>query len=257
MNSGNNGANGAASLALIVFSGGLDSTVLAAHYRDSHRLLLLSFDYGQRHAARELLAAREVAAHFSAEHHIADMSAIGSLMAGRTGTARARDTPETMASARAVRAIGVPNRNAIITDVAVGVAMSRRAELVALGVQRVRTADRFPVPDATPEFFDAYRAMVGLASRGSHTPRIDTPFMEMRKEEVIAYGHKLGAPLEKTWTCCLDGLTQCGECHPCDLRRRAFSQSGVTDPTVYGSETDAARGEQAELVASRGGEDLS
>ncbi|MET7337384.1 hypothetical protein [Nonomuraea sp. NPDC005650] len=35
----------------------------------------------------------------------------------------------------------------------------------------------------------------------------------MLKEDVVSYGLRLGAPMDKSWTCYLDGPLQCGE-HP-------------------------------------------
>ena len=49
-------------LAVISFSGGLDSTVLLSHYLLSHKVVALSFNYGQRHV-RELVAAKSVITH--------------------------------------------------------------------------------------------------------------------------------------------------------------------------------------------------
>ena len=44
--------------AILIYSGGLDSTTLLYEYRDSIALAV-SFDYGSKHNARELACARE------------------------------------------------------------------------------------------------------------------------------------------------------------------------------------------------------
>jgi 7-cyano-7-deazaguanine synthase len=89
-----------------------------------------------------------------------------------------------------------------------------------------------PFPDATPEFFEGMaRAMsLGLA----HEIRIDAPFAQKEKSEVIALGVALGVPLELTLSCMnpRDGL-HCGLCSKCRERRDAFAEAGVTDPTSY------------------------
>ncbi|MFI6499445.1 7-cyano-7-deazaguanine synthase [Nonomuraea typhae] len=218
-------------LAVVVFSGGLDSTVLAAHYRETHRLLLISFDYGQRHGRRELAAAREVAEHLRAEHHTITVTGLAPLLTGCSLTDRTQDVPTLVPTEPALRSITIPNRNAFIADMAVAIAMARRAEVVALGVHR--THQGYPMPDAAPDFFAAYREAMRLSCRGFHLPRIETPFLDMLKEDVVAYGRRLNAPMDKSWTCYLDGPVQCGICLACLTRRQAFSLSGVPDPTVY------------------------
>jgi 7-cyano-7-deazaguanine synthase len=92
-----------------------------------------------------------------------------------------------------------------------------------------------PFPDATPEFFASMaRAMsLGLA----HDIRIETPFGDTDKSDVIKLGASLGVPLELTLSCMnpRDGL-HCGVCSKCRERRDAFNGAGVADPTRYAVE---------------------
>ena len=89
-----------------------------------------------------------------------------------------------------------------------------------------------PFPDATPEFFATMaRAMsLGLA----HDIRIETPFVDKEKSDVIALGASLGVPFELTLSCMnpRDGL-HCGLCSKCRERRDAFNEAGVADPARY------------------------
>jgi len=92
-----------------------------------------------------------------------------------------------------------------------------------------------PFPDATPEFFASMaRAMsLGLA----HDIRIETPFGDTDKSDVIKLGASLGVPLELTLSCMnpRDGL-HCGVCSKCRERRDAFNDAGVADRTRYAVE---------------------
>jgi 7-cyano-7-deazaguanine synthase len=89
-----------------------------------------------------------------------------------------------------------------------------------------------PFPDATPDFFAAMsRAMsLGLA----HDLRIETPFGDKEKADVIRLGVSLGVPMELTLSCMnpRDGL-HCAVCSKCRERRDAFNDAGVADPTRY------------------------
>jgi 7-cyano-7-deazaguanine synthase len=92
-----------------------------------------------------------------------------------------------------------------------------------------------PFPDATPEFF---AAMADALSRGlAHDIRIDTPFADKEKSDVIRIGVDLGVALELTLSCMnpRDGL-HCGVCSKCRERRDAFIDARVEDRTRYAVE---------------------
>jgi 7-cyano-7-deazaguanine synthase in queuosine biosynthesis len=60
----------------------------------------------------------------------------------------------------------------------------------------------------------------------------------MTKADLISYGMKKGIPLEKTWSCYLNGIYQCGnKCLTCESRQREFEVSGYEDPTIYFTKT--------------------
>jgi len=55
----------------------------------------------------------------------------------------------------------------------------------------------------------------------------------LSKAQLVAIGHTLGIPLEKTWTCYKGKRHQCGTCPPCWTRQQAFKLAGVVDETIY------------------------
>lgn len=217
-------------LAVIVFSGGMDSTTLAAHYHQhGYRLLLLSFNYGQRHV-RELQAARAVAGHYLAEHYVIDLTQLAGLMPGSALTDPNVPVPEGHYAAPTMKATVVPNRNAIMANLAVGIASAYKAELVALGIH---AGDHAVYPDCRPEFLDALRVCVDKALEGHHVPRVEAPFVNDSKTTIAEYGGRLRVPYELTWSCYVGGEVHCGRCGTCVERREAFTDAGVTDPTAY------------------------
>jgi 7-cyano-7-deazaguanine synthase len=216
-------------LAVITFSGGMDSTTLATRYhRLGYDLLLLSVDYGQRHAT-ELEHAAAVAERLEAEHLVVDARGIGALLSGSALTDSV-DVPEGHYTAETMTATVVPNRNAILANIAVGVAVARRAELVALGVH---SGDHAIYPDCRPEFVTALRGLVHAATEGLHTPRIEAPFLNISKAEIAELAGQIGAPLELSWSCYRGGERHCGRCGTCVERAEAFALAGLDDPTDY------------------------
>lgn len=221
-------------LAVVSLSGGMDSTTLLAHYTATgHRLLAVSVDYGQRHV-RELAAARAVAAYYSAEHLVVDLRAAGALLAGSALTDSTVDVPSGHYASDTMRDTVVPNRNAIIANLLVGIGLPRRADVVALGMH---TGDHAIYPDCRPEFVAALQQMVAVANDGYGPPRIEVPFVEMTKSDIALLGARLGAPLELTWSCYIGGDRHCGVCGTCYERREAFERAGVDDPTDYDDTT--------------------
>lgn len=218
-------------LAVLSFSGGMDSTTLAAHYaREDYRLLLLSFDYGQRHGAAELNAARKVAEHLGAEHHVVDLTSVTPLLSGSALTDPSVDVPDGHYAEESMRATVVPNRNAIMANIAVGAASARGAELVGLGVH---AGDHAVYPDCRPEFVDALDALAAVALAGFHTPKIATPFVAWSKTEIASYAQRIGAPVHLSWSCYKGGDVHCGTCGTCVERKEAFADALVPDPTEY------------------------
>jgi 7-cyano-7-deazaguanine synthase len=87
-----------------------------------------------------------------------------------------------------------------------------------------------PFPDATPEFFARFEAMLHAALEGE--VQITRPFERLTKSRVLELGRRL--PLELTFSCLapVDGL-HCGHCNKCAERRRGFLEIGLEDRTRY------------------------
>jgi 7-cyano-7-deazaguanine synthase len=96
-----------------------------------------------------------------------------------------------------------------------------------------------PFPDATPEFRAAmaHALSLGLA----HSLRIDAPYAEVSKAEVVRRGASFGVPLELTLSCMNPTGLQarhCGACSKCRERHDAFLEAGMTDTTDYADEAN-------------------
>jgi 7-cyano-7-deazaguanine synthase len=221
--------------AVVVLSGGLDSTVALAEYLERGYLIqALSIDYGQRHAQAELRAAYAVAAHYGVRHAVADLSELGPLLGRSALTAHhgtgAVDVPDGHYADESMRATVVPNRNAILASVAVGFAVAARADVVVLGVH---AGDHPIYPDCRPEFLTALNTLVKVANDGFAPPVVDAPFLTFDKAAIVARGVALGVPLELTWSCYRGGSVHCGTCGTCVERAEAFTVAGHRDPTRY------------------------
>jgi 7-cyano-7-deazaguanine synthase len=121
----------------------------------------------------------------------------------------------------------LPGRNVLLLSKALIWCRMHDVPTVALAVLAAN-----PFPDATPQFFRDYAAIVSQAVGGNVA--VITPFGNMTKADVIQRGAKL--PLQPTLSCMspVNGR-HCGVCGKCAERGRAFVAAGVPDPTDYAS----------------------
>lgn len=221
--------------AIVLASGGLDSTVTAAvARRDGYELFLLTLAYQQRHAV-EIERAKQVACALEVEQHLVlavDLQLIGgSALTGdlpvpkdRRDSNRGRDVPVTY----------VPGRNLIFLSIAAAQAEVVGASVIYFGANVV---DYSGYPDCRPEFIKAVEATLQLGTQvGMKGERIEirAPLLHMTKAEIIRLGLDLGAPLHLTHSC-YDPIhaVACGRCDSCLIRRRGFTDVGVVDPIPY------------------------
>jgi 7-cyano-7-deazaguanine synthase len=222
--------------AVVLCSGGLDSTVAAAEARDAgYELYLLSVDYGQRHAV-ELKRVPEIAAALGAKRHLVvhvDLRAFGG-SALTDAVPVPKDRPDEAIGA-GIPPTYVPARNTIFLSLALAWAEALGAEAIYFGAN---VLDYSGYPDCRPEFLRAFEA---LARQGTKVGveggriRVEAPLLRMTKADIIRRGVALQAPIHLTHSC-YDPDEQgraCGRCDSCRLRRKGFAEAAIQDPTPY------------------------
>jgi 7-cyano-7-deazaguanine synthase len=223
--------------AVLLLSGGLDSyTAGAIARREGYELYALTVRYGQVHA-REIAAARDVAADLRVVKHVelaVDLAAFGgSTLVGDGDIPKDREL-----DAPGIPSTYVPARNTIFLSLALGWAEVVEAQAIVLGVNAL---DYSGYPDCRPEYLAAYERLAGLATRaGIEGQRIEikAPLLHLSKGDIIRQGLSLGLDYGRTHSC-YDPLPSggpCGRCDSCRLRARGFAQAGVGDPVLRGVE---------------------
>lgn len=216
--------------AVVLASGGLDSTVVVAIAAAEHKnMTLVTFDYGQRHD-REIEAAAAVANHYGFEQIIVTLNA--GAWGGSALTDPAAEIPMDREIDASIPPTYVPARNLIFLSVALGIAETCDADAVYIGVNAL---DYSGYPDCRPEFIEAFEsaARLGLKRGVEGNPiAIKTPLIDMTKAEIAREGIRIGAPIALTWSCYSGGRSPCGMCDACRLRARGFSEAGIADPAL-------------------------
>lgn len=220
--------------AIVLLSGGLDSSTLLYHLVNERKeVTALSVHYGQRHA-NELSYARAIVRDAGVQLvEVALSAALAPIFEGAESSqvGRREAVPEGHYAAGNMKLTVVPGRNLLLLAVAAALAVSRGAKAVAYAAH---AGDHPVYPDCRPDFIRA-TAEALWSGYGLH---LDAPFSGMTKAEIVSLGHVLGVPYAYTWSCYNAGLLQCGRCSTCVERREAFHIAGVPDPTTYLDQTD-------------------
>lgn len=219
--------------AVILLSGGLDSTVCMAVAKDSgFDLYPVSFDYQQRHL-RELACARRVAEFYKVPKHLVintNMSAIG----GSALTDVSLGVPAGDAERHDIPTTYVPARNLIFLGYALGYAEVIGADHIFIGVNSL---DYSGYPDCRPEFIQLFQNLADYSTKAAVADGrrivIETPLIRLSKAQIVKLGAKLDAPLELTTSCYRGGEEACGTCDSCVLRLKGFAEAGLADPIRY------------------------
>ena len=217
---------------IVLLSGGLDSTtVLALAKRDFH-IFALSFDYGQRHKF-ELEAAKVIAKKNAVDSF--QTITIDLKQFGKSALTDEIAVPKNQEIGDDIPITYVPVRNTIFLSYALAYAEVNNIYDIFIGVNAL---DYSGYPDCRPEYIGAFEKMANLGTKftqGSKKITIHTPLINMTKSEIILKGHQLGVSYKDTHSCydpSNEGLA-CGECDACILRKKGFTMSNITDPTLY------------------------
>ena len=209
--------------AILIYSGGLDSTTLLYEYKDCIALAV-SFDYGSKHNAREIAFAAENCRRLGIPHQVIPLDFIGKyfrsdlLLSGG-------DIPEGHYADDNMRSTVVPFRNGIMLAVAVGLAESNGLDAVFLANHG---GDHTIYPDCRPEFVDAFDK---AAEAGTYNGvRILSPYCNITKRDIALRGKALGVDYSLTYSCYKGGEKHCGRCGTCTERKEALEGF---DPTEY------------------------
>jgi 7-cyano-7-deazaguanine synthase len=215
--------------ALVVCSGGLDSTVAAAWaLRNFDEVELAHFLYGSRAEGPESDRVMKIAERlgvgvkFFPMRHLYDpedsplLQADSKIAGGEAGAEFAHEW--------------VPARNLVMLAVATAYAEAKGYDTLVLG-NNLEEAGAYP--DNEPEFIAKFNDLLPFAVGDGKRVRVAMPVGNLMKHEIVELGKQLEAPLDLTWSCYRAGEVHCGTCGPCFMRRTAFKINGFDEVIEY------------------------
>lgn len=222
-----------ANKAIILFSGGLDSTTCVAIAKERGFIpYALSFSYGQKHHI-ELEQGKKIARSAGvAEHKILDLplNAIG----GSALTDAAMSVQDYAGDGK-IPATYVPARNIIFLSLALSWGEVIGAHDIFIGANFI---DYSGYPDCRPDFLRSFEQMAALGTKmgvEENKFTIHTPLLMLNKAEIVREGIRLGVDYSQTLSCYRPDTDAraCGTCDSCVFRKKGFAEAGVLDPTRY------------------------
>lgn len=224
--------------ALVLSSGGVDSTTalaLAVSRYGKDNVIALSVSYGQKHD-KEIQAVKAVSAFYGVEQLFLDLSKIFQYSNCSLLQQSTEEIPEESYARQIEKTEGekpvstyVPFRNGLFLSSAASIALSKDCSVILYGAHADDSAG-FAYPDCSPMFNDAMNQAIFEGS--GHQLKVEAPFVNMTKAEVVKMGLELNAPYELTWSCYEGKDVPCGKCGTCIDRAAAFAANGVSDPAI-------------------------
>ncbi len=211
---------------VVLLSAGLDSTVnLYRAKEESDVVMALTFNYGQRAAAREIEHAAKLAAQVGTRHHVIDLpwfrdftktALVDSKQEVPTSSVSIDDFN---ASTHSAKAVWVPNRNGIFLNIGAAFAEGLQAEWIVPGFNLEEAAT---FPDNSEAYLQAASRAFQFSTSNQVQVRCFTT--DLTKPEIVKLGRKLGVPFDLVWTCYFGGEKPCGQCESCQRLARALAQ---------------------------------
>lgn len=215
--------------ALVICSGGLDSVVAAtlAKKKLGYDITLLHFEYGCRAEGNEVDSIKEVAKVLDVPYKIFPLPIYD------TKDSPLFDHEEPIAlgvSGAEFAHEWVPARNLVLLSVATAYAEANGFDTLILG-NNLEEAGAYP--DNEPEFIAKFNDILPFAIGDGKQLEVIMPVGNMMKHEIVALGHTIEAPMDKTWSCYYKGEKHCGRCGPCYMRRTAFEINNLEEVIEY------------------------
>jgi 7-cyano-7-deazaguanine synthase len=208
---------------LIIYSGGMDSTVLLHDYRKDIGLAV-SFDYGSKHNNREYASALINTRKIGIDHLRIPLQFIAQYFKSdllKTGG----DIPYGHYEDKSMIRTVVPFRNGIMLSIAVGLAESHGLDGVLIANH---AGDHAIYPDCRSSFIGHFKE---AAIYGTYAGiQILSPYIFLSKRQIALKGQAMGISYSETYSCYEGEEIHCGRCGTCVERREALQGF---DPTNY------------------------
>lgn len=216
------------SKAIVLLSGGVDSTTcLAIAKKKYKKIIAVSIDYGQTHK-RELKAAEDICKYYNIEHRVIDLK---NIFIGSNSSLNSANHIEITEGDYKDQTLAkqinteVEFRNGIFISIMASLALQFKAQAIYYGAHKDDSGAIYA--DCSDEFIDTITTLVKIGTKNKVT--LETPFKNYTKADIVKEGIKLKVPYKLTYSCYKGGEKPCGKCGTCIDRKKAFNKNGIYD----------------------------
>ena len=215
--------------AVVILSGGMDSTTALFIAKKEYEITPLHFNYGQRTERKELESFNKICDFLNLENrYVIDLPFFKQI--GANALVDENLEVPTGGLTEGVPITYVPFRNGIFLSIAASIAEKEGAEAIFIGVVE---EDSSGYPDCTESFIKHMKDAINSGTKPETKIEIKTPLIHLKKEDIVKKAVEVGVPLELTWSCYKNEERACGVCDSCRLRLKGFEKAGIKDPIEY------------------------
>ena len=236
------------SIAIVLFSGGLDSTACLYWSLENYdRIILLSFLYGSKEDSTISKVNQTFSSHLNIEGRVIELPFLNEFtqISGSTLSKTGHSVPEIQEfeqldskelTKKTAKSVWVPGRNILFIAIAASFADSLESSVDIIFGANKEEAVTFP--DNSLEFVERMNNSIRLGCM--NTINVVAPFHDKQKKEIVDFLFNKNALIEFSSSCYqIVGWSKenhpihCGKCESCQRRKRAFQLANIIDPTKY------------------------
>ena len=220
---------------IVLLSSGLDSAVALSMVLKTRKVAFaLTFDYGQRAAAKEIERAKKLAQHFGVMHRtlvlpwFKEFKSSALLSEKTLPSPTQKNLSDLNESRKRAKAVWVPNRNGVFIEIAAGFADEDAISEIIVGFNKEEAAT---FPDNSVEYLSAMTKALSY-STAKHVS-VMSPTAFLNKIEIVKYAKNEVFPFELIWSCYDNKEKMCGVCESCMRLKRALRANEVDDGKMF------------------------
>jgi len=212
--------------ALVLLSGGLDSTVALAIAENRYKVkTALFFEYNQHALERERSAAGRIAGFYHIPLEYVKLPWLGE------GSSSSLTREVECEDKSAPSSAWIENRNGIFLNIAAAFASWKRCSVIITGFNREESR---LFPDNSSRYVEAVNRALEIGVR--EDVRVESPTLDFDKKRIAREGMKLSIPWEYLWSCYGGAGLMCGKCYSCMNLKSAVEGTGAAEVISFAEE---------------------